>query len=85
MWWIKSGIENPPKSEVIGRCGGDEITEWPHRTDTSRMLKPEPKQDGNDTFENTPRPEWCLWIQLDWNNAYEWNLTWAVDILGWCL
>ena len=26
MYWIKSGIENPPKSEVIGRCGGDEKT-----------------------------------------------------------
>ena len=24
MCWIKSGIENPSKSEVIGRCGGDE-------------------------------------------------------------
>ena len=24
MQWIKSGIENPSKSEVIGRCGGDE-------------------------------------------------------------
>ena len=23
MYWIKSGIENPLKSEVIGRCGGD--------------------------------------------------------------
>ena len=23
MQWIKSGIENPSKSEVIGRCGGD--------------------------------------------------------------
>ena len=23
MLWIKSGIENPSKSEVIGRCGGD--------------------------------------------------------------
>ena len=22
MLWIKSGIENPSKSEVIGRCGG---------------------------------------------------------------
>ena len=22
MYWIKSGIENPSKSEVIGRCGG---------------------------------------------------------------
>ena len=24
MQWIKSGIESPSKSEVIGRCGGDE-------------------------------------------------------------
>jgi len=24
MLWIKSGIENPSKSEVIGHCGGDE-------------------------------------------------------------
>ena len=24
MLWIKSGIENPSKSEVIGCCGGDE-------------------------------------------------------------
>ena len=24
MGWIKSGIENPSKSEVIGHCGGDE-------------------------------------------------------------
>ena len=23
MKWIKSGIENPSKSEVIGLCGGD--------------------------------------------------------------
>jgi len=27
MYWIKSGIENPSKSEVIGRCGGDEKNE----------------------------------------------------------
>ena len=26
MQWIKSGIENPLKSEVIDRCGGDEKT-----------------------------------------------------------
>ena len=37
MWRIKSGIENPSKSEVIGRFGGDEKTEWPRRTDKSRM------------------------------------------------
>ena len=39
MLWIKSGIENPSKSELIGRCGGDEKTEWPRRTDNSRTLK----------------------------------------------
>jgi len=38
MYWIKSGIENPSKSEVIGRCDGDENPEWPHRTDKSRTL-----------------------------------------------
>jgi len=27
MLWIKSGIENPSKSEVIGRCDGDENPE----------------------------------------------------------
>ena len=32
MWWIKSGIENPSKSEVIGRCGGDEKTNDKRRT-----------------------------------------------------
>jgi len=26
MLWIKSGIENPSKSEVIDRCGVDEKT-----------------------------------------------------------
>ena len=36
---MKSGIENPSKSEVIGRCGGDEKTEWPCRTDKSQTLK----------------------------------------------
>ena len=30
---------NPSKSEVIGRCGGDEKTELPRRTDKSRTLK----------------------------------------------
>ena len=27
MKWIKSGIENPSKSEIIGPCGGEEKTE----------------------------------------------------------
>ena len=39
MKWIKSGIENPSKSEVIGRYGGDEKNESPRRTDKSRTLK----------------------------------------------
>ena len=30
---------NPSKSEVIGRCGGDEKNEWPRRTDKSRVKK----------------------------------------------
>ena len=30
---------NPSKSEVIGRCGGDEKTELSLVTDKSRMLK----------------------------------------------
>ena len=36
MKWIQSEMENPRKSEVIGRCGGDEKNEWPRRTDKSR-------------------------------------------------
>ena len=38
MIWIKSGIENPSKSEVIGRCGGNK-KKWSCRTDKSRTLK----------------------------------------------
>ena len=30
---------NPSKSEVIGRCGGDEKNEWPRKTDKSQTLK----------------------------------------------
>ena len=30
---------NTSKSEVIGRCGGDDKKESPHRTDKSRTLK----------------------------------------------
>ena len=29
---------NPSKSEVIGRCGGDEKNKWPGRTDKSQTL-----------------------------------------------
>ena len=35
----KIWYRNPSKSEVIGRCGGDEKTEWPRRTDKSQTLK----------------------------------------------
>ena len=35
----KIWYRNPSKSEVIGRCGGDEKNEWPRRADKSRMLK----------------------------------------------
>jgi len=30
---------NPSKLEVIGRCGGDEKTQWPRRVDKSQTLK----------------------------------------------
>jgi len=32
----KIWYRNPSKSKVIRRCGGDEKTEWPPRTDKSR-------------------------------------------------
>ena len=35
----KIWYRNPSKSEVIGRCGGDEKPEGPRRTDRSRTLK----------------------------------------------
>jgi len=35
----KIWYRNPSKSEVIGRCSGDEKTEWPRRTDKCRTLK----------------------------------------------
>ena len=40
----KIWYRNPSKSEVIGRCGGVEKTEWPRRTDKSRMLKKRKKR-----------------------------------------
>ena len=35
----KIWYRNPSKSEVIGRCGEDEINEWPRRTDKSRKIR----------------------------------------------
>jgi len=40
----KIWYRNPSKSEVIGRYGGDEKTEWPHRTDKSQTLKRKKKK-----------------------------------------
>ena len=34
---------NPSKSEIIGRCGGKEKTEWTRRTDKSRTQKKKKK------------------------------------------
>ena len=36
---VKIWDRNPSKSEVIGRCGGDEKTEWSRRSDRSWTLK----------------------------------------------
>ena len=37
MQWIQSRIENPSKSEVIGRCGGNEKTnDHAERTNVER-------------------------------------------------
>ena len=36
MSLITSGIENPSKSEVIGRCGEDEKNEGPEPTKVER-------------------------------------------------
>ena len=36
--FLLSGIENPSRSELIGRCDGDEKTEWPRRIDKSRTI-----------------------------------------------
>ena len=35
----KIWYRNPSKSEVIGRCGGGEKTEWPRRTDKKSNFK----------------------------------------------
>ena len=42
----KIWYRNPLKSEVIGRCGGDEKNEWPRRTDQSITLKKKDKKKG---------------------------------------
>ena len=44
MWWIKSGIENPSKSEVIGCCGWDEKTEMTMQNRQKSNAKKNPKK-----------------------------------------
>ena len=53
---MQSGIENPSKSEIISRCGGDENTEWPGRTDKSRTLK------------NKEKEKWLLYVYCMFDN-----------------
>ena len=40
----KIWYRNPSKSEAIGRCGGDEKTEWPRKTDKKSNAKKKPKK-----------------------------------------
>ena len=40
----KIWYRNPSKSDVIGRCGGDEKNEWPSRTDKKSNDKKEEKK-----------------------------------------
>ena len=43
----KIWYRNPSKSEVIGRCGGDEKNEWQCRIDKSRTQKKQKKRKKN--------------------------------------
>ena len=43
----KTWDRNPSKLEVIDRCGVDEKTEWPCRTDKNRTLKKTQKKHFN--------------------------------------
>ena len=58
----KIWYRNPSKSEVIGRCGGDEKTEWPRKTDKSRTLnKNKQKQLSSSIFSNfVLYIKWCV-------------------------
>ena len=52
MSWIKSGIENPSKSEVIVRCGEDEKTQM---TTQNRQ-----KSNAKKTKKNYLYVQYCL-------------------------
>jgi len=53
----KIWYRNPVKSEVIGRCGGDEKTEWLRRTDKSRTQK------NLENYKQNPYNILSEWIQ----------------------
>jgi len=44
--------KNPLKSEVIGRCGADEKTEWPRGTDKSNAKNTHKKQKQTGWFQD---------------------------------
>ena len=50
----KIWYRNPSKLEFNGCCGGDEKTEWPHRTDKKSNAKKNTvyKEMLNDSFES---------------------------------
>ena len=61
IWYI-----NPSKSEVIGRCGGYEKTEWSRRTD--KRLKTHNK---NTPCQRVPKRAFtCHVIQFNWVISY---------------
>ena len=50
---------------VIGRCGGDEHTEWPRRTDKSPPLKKE-NNESVDIYKEAHlmRSEWATFVSM---------------------
>jgi len=52
MLWIISGVENPSKSELIGRCGGDEKKRMTTRNRQKANAKK--KEEAISSFESWP-------------------------------
>ena len=50
MEWIRSGIENLSKSEVIGHCGGDEKTRMTTQNRQKSNVEKKNKKPRLDTF-----------------------------------
>jgi len=65
----KIWYRNPSKSEVIDRCGGDEKTKWPCRTDKSNAKKQNTlsvqtfwhRQHQGTLYKSCAILECCLW------------------------